>query len=492
MPQVDYAAIAPELIIVATLSAVLLADLLLPAGRKWLVMPVAFLGVLGALAMVLAISGRRSETLGGMFVLDQFAILFKVVFLLASLLVFAISHDYLKGDRVPQGEYYFLLLCSLLGMLVIASSRDLIAIFVALETITLPSFVLAGLRKGDLKSNEAALKFFLFGVLSSALMLYGMSLVYGMTGNTNLAKIAAAVKAVPPDPALAILSMFFIIVGFGFKVSAFPFQWWVPDTYEGAPVPIAAFLSVASKTAGFVGLISIMFIAFGGLADVWRPFLAIVAALTMTFGNFVALRQKHIVRLLAYSSIGQAGYILVPLGIISATNEAVNRQALVGVMVYLLIYAFMETGAFAVAVAYGKRGGYFIEDYAGLAKTSPLLALTMTAFLFSLAGVPPFAGWAAKLFVFQAAIGSFQAGINAAGWLAAIMAINTVVALFYYANVVRQMLFESPQEGAVVSIVPPLLRSAIVVAAVIVIAVGILPGVFSSLATNSVLVAPPL
>jgi NADH-quinone oxidoreductase subunit N len=489
--NVDYAAIAPELIVVATLSLVLLTDLALPDDRKWMSMPVALAGVVGALVMVLAISGKRSETLSGMFVIDQFAILFKVVFLLAALLVFAMSHDYLKDDRIHQGEYYFLILSSLLGMLVIASSRDLIAIFVALETISIPTFVLAGLRKSDLKSNEASLKFFLFGVLSTALMLYGMSLVYGMTGNTNLNAIATALDASPPEPSLAVLAVFFIIVGFGFKVSAFPFQWWVPDTYEGAPVPIAAFLSVASKTAGFVGLVLIMFLAFGGLADVWRPFLAIVAAMTMTFGNLVALRQRHIVRMLAYSSIGQAGYILVPLGIISATDPEINQQALIGAIVYLLIYAFMETGAFAVAVAYGKKGGgYFIDDYAGLSKTSPLLALTMVAFLFSLAGVPPFAGWAAKLFVFLAAIRAGQGGIDTAGWLVVIMAINTVIALFYYANVVRLMLFEAPREGTKVSFLPPLLRTAIVIPAVVVMVIGILPGLFSNLAGASTFVSP--
>lgn len=484
--QVAYAAIAPELVVVAAAAVVLLLDLLLPAERKWLVMPVSLLGVLGALGAVLPLAGKRVATLGGMFVIDEFAILFKVVFCLAALLVFAISHDYLKGDRIQTGEYYFLILSSLLGMLVIASSRDLIAIFVAIETISIPTFILAGLRKGDLKSNEASLKFFLFGVLSSALMLYGMSLIYGMTGTTNLARIATALEQNPASPELTILSIFFIIVGFGFKVSAFPFQWWVPDTYEGAPVPIAAFLSVASKTAGFVGLLLIMFIAFGGLADVWRPFLAIVAGLTMTFGNLVALRQRHIIRLLAYSSIGQAGYILVPLGLISVGNPEVNRQALTGAIVYLLIYAFMETGAFAAAVAHGKRGGgYFVSDYAGLFKTTPALALAMTTFLFSLAGVPFFAGWAAKLYVFKAAMGAAEAGIGGAGILAAVMAVNTVIAVFYYAAVARQMFFESPEEGARPILLPPLLRTAILVPAIVVLVVGILPEIFAGLADAS-------
>jgi NADH-quinone oxidoreductase subunit N len=486
--QIDYFAIAPELILLVALCAVLAIDLLVDERRKWLAMPVSVAGTLATLVAILAISQRRSVTLGGMFVLDHFAVIFKVIFCLAALLVFVMSHDYLRGDRIHQGEYYFLMLSSLLGMLVIASSRDLIAIFVALETITIPTFILAGLRKSDLRSNEASLKFFLFGVLSSALMLYGMSLIYGITGTTNLAEIRLVLAEAPPTAPMAILTIFFIIVGFGFKVSAFPFQWWVPDTYEGSPVPVAAFLSVASKTAGFVALLSIMFIAFGELADLWRPFLAIIAALTMTFGNLVALRQRHIIRLLAYSSIGQAGYILVPLGVITVGNETVNQEALVAAIVYLLIYAFMETGAFAAAVAHGRRGGgYFVEDYAGLFKTSPGLAVAMTVFLFSLAGVPPFAGWAAKLFVFRAAINAAGADVPAAAWLAAIMAVNTVVALFYYAAVVRQMFFEAPAEDRPTEITP-LLRTALLVPAVVILVVGIIPEFFGSIARASSLI----
>lgn len=487
--QIDYVAIAPEIVLVLTLCGVLGLDLVLPERRKELAMPAAFFGVLATLVVLLVISGRRSETLAGMFVLDSFAILFKIVFCIAALLVLVMSYDYLKGDSIKHGEYYVLLLSSLLGMLVIASARDLITIFVALETISLPAFVLAGIRKGDLRSNEAALKFFLFGVLSTALMLYGMSLVYGLTGTTNLNQIAVVLNTIPLEPAVAILSVFFIIVGFGFKVSAFPFQWWVPDTYEGSPVPIAAFLSVASKTAGFVGLLLIMFVGFASLADLWRPLFAILAALTMTFGNLVALQQKHIVRLLAYSSIGQAGYILLPLGVFSATNQDVNREAFVAIIVYLLIYAFMETGAFAVAIAYGKKGGgYFVKDYAGLWKRSPGLTLAMTAFLFSLAGVPPFAGWAAKLFVFRSAINAADAGVGTGGWLAAVMAINTVIALFYYAAVVRQMFFETATEERAAVEIPPLLRTAIAIPVVVVMVVGILPDLFGAIARATSLI----
>jgi len=480
--QIDYVALGPELLLTGVICAVLLIDLFLPPERKWLAMPAAFVGVLSTLGFVLFLAGEARSTLDGMFVVDPFSVLFKAVFCVATLIVFVISHDYLQEDDIHQGEYYTLMLCSLLGMLVIASSRDLIPIFVALELISVPAFVLAGLRKKDLKSNEAALKFFLFGVLSTAVMLYGMSLVYGITGTTNLTRIGLVLSAQPVFRSIAVLSVFFIIVGFGFKVSAFPFQWWVPDTYEGSPVPVAAFLSVASKTAGFVGLLQIMYIAFGGLADVWRPFIAIVAVLTMTFGNLVAMQQKHLIRLLAYSSIGQAGYILLPLGVASATDADLNQQAFVAAIVYLLIYAFMETGVFAVAIAAGRRGGgYLVDDYSGLATRSPGLALAMTIFLFSLAGVPPLAGWAAKLFVFLAVI---KAG---SVWLAVAMAVNTVIALYYYASVVKRMWIDKPATERPKVQIPALLGTAITLTAVIVVIVGIFPDLFGQLATLSTL-----
>jgi NADH-quinone oxidoreductase subunit N len=484
IPAVDYVALAPELILIAVICGVLLLDLFLPEDRKWTLMPASVMGVIATLLAVdnLVWSGGRRVTLGGMFVVDSFALLFKVVFCLAAILVFAISHDYLQEDEIHQGEYYTMLLCSLLGMLTIASSRDLIPIFVSLEMISLPAFILSGLRKSSLKSNEAALKFFLFSVLSTAVMLYGMSLIYGVTGTTNLAEISAFLAGHAVFKSIAILSIFFIVVGFGFKVSAFPFQWWVPDTYEGSPVPVAAFLSVASKTAGFVGLLQIMFLAFGGLADFWRPFLAMVAVLTMTFGNLVALKQKHIIRLLAYSSIGQAGYILLPLGVASATNASVNHGAFFATTTYLLIYAFMETGAFAVAIAHGRKSGYQVTDFAGLFRRSPGLALAMTVFLFSLAGVPPFAGWAAKFFVFSAVIN------GGGGWLAAVMAINTVIALFYYAAIVRQMFFEPSAVPSAPFEIPLLLRAAIGVSALAVVVVGILPDIFGALARSSTLI----
>lgn len=479
--RVDWIAVLPEVILTIALCGVLTADLFLTEQRRGLLTGLSLLGIAATFAAVINLAGDSRTTLSGMFVVDQFAVLFKALFCLAAFIVVVISHEYLKEDDIHRGEYQTMLLAALLGMLTIASSRDLVAIFVSLELISLPTFVLAGLRKSDLKSNEAALKFFLFGVLSTTVMLFGMSLIYGITGSTDLQAISRALASNVVLQPIAVLSVFFIIVGFGFKISAFPFQWWVPDTYEGSPVPVAAFLSVASKTAGFVGLLQIMFIGFRELADVWRPFLALVAVLTMTFGNLVAMQQRHLIRMLAYSSISQAGYILLPLGVATADNPSLNSQAMQAATVYLLIYAFMETGAFTTAIAFGRRGnGYMISDYAGLFTRAPALATAMAVFLFSLAGVPPLGGWAAKFFVFRAVI-------NGGAYLLAVaMAVNTVISLFYYAAVVRRMFFDAPATKRPV-LVPVLLGGSIAIMALAVLAIGILPEVFGRLAAEATL-----
>lgn len=478
--DVNLQALAPEIILALVAFTVMTVDLFLPKERRGIAFPLSVAGILATLAAVLNLYGENLTSLDGMFVVDRFAVIFKIIFCVAALLVFAVSQAYLKDDNdVPHGEYFTMMMFSLLGMLTIASSRDLIAIFVALEMISLPAFILAGIRKNDIRSNEAALKFFLFGVLSTALMLFGMSLLYGLTGATNLADVSAGLEGRDDIAEVALLAILFLIVGFGFKVSAFPFQWWVPDTYEGAPIPVAAFLSVASKTAGFVGLLQVMFLALGELADMWRPMFAVIGVVTMTFGNLVALQQRQIVRLLAYSSIGQAGYMLLPLGVASPTDGALNEQIVFATMVYLLIYAFMETGAFAAATAFARRaGGYMVDDYAGMFNRSPAMALAMATFLLSLAGVLPFAGFWAKFVVFRVLIEG--GGL----WLAIAMAINTVVSLFFYAAVVKKMFFDKSEVTTPV-VLPRVLSSPIVLAAAAVLVGGFLPDLFYRLADNS-------
>ena len=437
---VDLHAISPELVLAGTACLVLIADLFLPEDGKWLAVPLSAAGIIGTLAAIVSLLGEHTVTLSGAFEVDSFSLLFKGLFAVIGLFVLAISFDYFKTGRYYQGEYYFLMLCSLLGAFTISSARDLISVFIAIELISIPAFVMTGLRKRDPRSNEAALKFFLFGVLSSALMLYGMSLVYGYTGGlTNLGEIAGALAGKADEPIVA-LSVFFIVVGFAFKISAVPFHFWAPDTYEGAPSPVAAFLSTASKIGGFVGLLVLMYGAFPTVADAWRPAFAALAVLTMTVGNLIALKQRHIIRLLAYSGIAQSGYVLVTFALIDPNNLEVSRQAFQSALIYLAIYGVMDLGAFAAAVAFARKGGsYFIDDYAGLFQRSPALALMLAGFLVSLAGAPPMAGMWAKLFVFLAALDA------QAYWLAVVMGLNAVIAAWYYLAIVKRMFFEQPE-----------------------------------------------
>lgn len=481
LAPVDWHAIAPELVLTVTACLVLVVDAFLPDEAKWVTMPLSAAGILGTLAAVLSLLGDDRTTLAGSFEVDSFALLFKGLFCVIGLVILAISFHYFRSGRYYQGEYYFLMLCSLLGGIVMASSRDLISIFIAIELISVPAFVMTGLRKRDAKSNEAALKFFLFGVLSTAVMLYGMSLIYGISGGqTNLDAIRTSLSGAGDD-AIVVLGVFFLIVGFAFKISAVPFHFWAPDTYEGAPSPVAAFLSTASKIGGFVGLLVLMFRAFPEVADTWRPAFAILATLTMTVGNLIALRQRHIIRLLAYSGIAQSGYVLVAFALIDPSNVEASRQAFQSALIYLAIYGVMDLGAFAAAVAFARRGGtYFIDDYRGLWQRSPALAVLLAGFLVSLAGAPPMAGAWAKLFVFLAAI---EAEVY---WLAVVMGINAVVAAWYYLAVVKRMFFEAPDVSEPVE-VPYLLRAAMGAAALALVAVFVYPPIITELAERSTL-----
>jgi NADH-quinone oxidoreductase subunit N len=484
LQAVDWHALAPEFVLTAAACLVLVADLFLPRDAKWVAMPLAAAGLLGTLAAVVSLIGQDlpRETLADTFVVNNFALLFKGLFCVLGLLIVAISFHYFRRGRYYQGEYYFLLLCALLGGLVMASSRDLIAIFIAIELISAPGFVMAALRKGDPKSNEGALKFFLFGVLSTAVMLFGMSIIYGITGATQLDAVREGVAGLGSDEPVVVLGVFFLIVGFAFKVSAVPFHFWAPDTYEGAPSPVAAFLSTASKVGGFVGLLVLMFVAFPEVADAWRPLFAILAVATMTVGNLIALRQTHLIRLLAYSGIAQSGYVLVCFALIDPSNPEVMRTAFSAATIYLAIYALMDMGAFAAAIAFANnRGGtYFINDYSGLWSRSPVLATMLAAFLISLAGTPPMGGFWAKVFVFDATI---DARVY---WLAVVMGINAVIAAWYYLAVVKRMFFEAPEITDTVE-VPALLRVGMAVAAVSLFAVFVYPPFLTRLTDESIL-----
>lgn len=481
--EVDLHAIAPEIVLAGALLAVLVIDLFLPDRLKELNGSIAMAGVGGAAIALMTLIGDERTTFNGMFVLDSYALLFKFLFVAVAGVLLLMTVDYLNEEvREAQGEFYFLLLASLLGMMVMPSARDLIALFIALETVSIPAFILVGFRKREAGSNEAAIKFFLIGVLASAVMLFGMSLIYGVARSTNLAVIAEALKGHTDDP-LVLGSILLIITGFAFKVSAAPFHFWAPDTYEGSPVPVAAFLSVASKAAGFAGLLQVTFLAFPDFTHVWAPGFAILAAATMTIGNVVALSQTNIVRLLAYSSIAQAGYMLLPLGVVAGKGPDVQADAFASALTYILIYSFMNLGAFAVVVAVGrKRPGNRIDDYEGLLQREPGLALAGAFFLLSLAGVVPTAGFWAKFFVFRAAI---SAGTV---WLAAVMVLNTLVGLYYYVQIAAKMILREAPDRERLN-VPVALTAAIVVLALILVAVTVYPDAFNHFSPRSTLIA---
>ncbi|MDQ3569587.1 MAG: NADH-quinone oxidoreductase subunit N [Actinomycetota bacterium] len=480
-PYLDYAALAPELILTGVLVAVLLIDLFVGEDRKAVVAQVAGVGLLASLLPIafLAADGADRSMFSGAYVVDDFALVLKALFLVSGYVVLLMSTDHVQEGDYWKGEYYFLLLSSVLGMVVMCSSRDLLSIFVALELLSIPAYLLAGWRKRDLRSNEASLKYYLLGVLSSAVMLYGMSLVFGATGTTVLADIGAELGQAESSESLVALGIFFVVVGFAFKVSAVPFHFWAPDTYEGAPTPVTAFLSVASKAAGFVALLQLVFVGFFAQSDVWQPLFWFLAALTMTVGNLVALRQTNVVRLLAYSSVAQAGYMLVPFAV-GGASEVAAGTAQTAAIVYLLIYAAMNLGAFAIvmAVARKTRSGE-ISSYGGLFSYAPGLTVLMTVFLFSLAGIPPLGGWFAKLYIFKSAI---DAGTGWAVTLAVVAGVNSVVALFYYASVAREMWMRPVPDGDLTPIpVPPALGAALGITAAAVVAIGVYPQAFARL-----------
>jgi NADH-quinone oxidoreductase subunit N len=444
---VDLFALAPELSVLAGALLVLLVELFMPAGRKQQVNAIGVVAVLVGLAFViaLAVSGGDRAAFGNMFVVDTYALLFKAFFLSVALAVLFMSYRYFSEFRTYQGEYYFLLLSAFLGCMLMASARDLVMIFIALELVSVPGFVMAGLRKFDLRSNEGAMKFFLIGVLSVAVLLYGLSIVYGFTGTTDLVGVADQLRQLGDIPLLN-ASILFVIVGFGFKISAVPFHFWAPDTYEGAPVPVTAFLSVASKAAGFAGLLLVCFVAFEPVAHVWAVPLGIIAVVTMTVGNLTAMAQTNIVRLLAYSSIGHAGYMLVPFAVVSAGAVDVNRTAFAAVLLYLLAYGIMNLGAFAVVTAV-TRGDPTREltDYAGLGQRSSGMAMALTMALLSLGGIPLLVGFWAKFFVFRAAV---VADTGFGIFLASAVVVNSVIAMFYYLKIMRTMWMDEPVSRA--------------------------------------------
>ena len=476
-PKVDYHALAPEIVLAAGICVVLIVDLFVSETKKWITAMLAGFSLLAALVPVvtLAVIGSDVRSLfEGRYVIDNFSLIMKAMFLITGYVVVLLSTNEIEEGGYYQGEYYVLLLSSVLGMVMMTSARDLVSVFVAFEFLSIPTYMLAAWRKRDPKSNEAGMKYFLLGVFASAMLLYGMSLLYGATGSTKLTKIGELITGKGKLGGIEVMGVVFVIVGFAFKVSAVPFHTWAPDTYEGAPTPVTAFLSVASKAAGFVALILMVYLAFPHATDVYRPFIWVLAALTMTVGNVLALKQTNIVRMLAYSSISQGGFILMPLVVAGSTRSA--EASLRAIVVYLIIYAATNLGAFAVIIAVSRktRSGE-IASFGGLFGYAPGLAVLMTVFLASLAGIPPLGGWYAKF-------GAFNAVLTArSGWgysIAVIGAVNAVIATAYYVTVMREMWMKPAPLGDVTPVrIPGSIKAALAITGIATLVFGVLPGI---------------
>jgi NADH-quinone oxidoreductase subunit N len=474
-PHIDWAAISPEIVVaVGAVLLIALDSIMLERARPYMTV-IAGGTLLGAMipVLVLANDGTDRILFGGAFVVDNFALLLKAVLLLSGYVVVLLSTNYIAEGDYWESEYYAMLLASLLGMIVMASARDLVTIFVALELLSIPAYLMATWRKRDLKSNEAGLKYYLMGVFASAVMLYGMSLLFGATGTTILADIGRSIGAPDKPDAVIVLGVIFVIVGFAFKVSAFPFHTWAPDTYEGAPTPVTAFLAVASKTSGIIAMLLLVFVGFQGRSDIYEPLMWVLAAGSMTAGNLMALRQRNIVRLMAYSGIAQAGYMLAPLAV-AGHNEATAGRALDAIVTYLAIYAAMNLGVFAVIIAVARKTrSADLDTYRGLFQYAPGLTVAMTIFLMSLAGIPPLGGWFAKLQIFWALI---SASTVSGTILAVVVGVNSVIALFYYANIARRMWADDVPDGDTTPIrVPSSLQSALAITVVATLLFGFLP-----------------
>ncbi|KUN34280.1 NADH-quinone oxidoreductase subunit N [Streptomyces longwoodensis] len=478
--SVDWLAIAPPTLAAVVALAVLVADLFVPEARKQLLgwLSVAGLAASAALLLPLLDGDRSTFCVTGTrdacsYTVDRFTLVIQFLVLGGALLAALLSVTALKDARkeLPEGEFWFLLLSSAAGAALLPASRDLATLIVALEVASLPAFALVGLRHGDRRSSEAALKFFLSSVTATAVSLLGISFVYATTGTLHLTRVADRIQHVDGQlHTLAQTGVVLTLVGFAFKTAAVPFHFWVPDTYVGAPLPIAAYLSVVGKAVGFSGLILVTVVAFPSYADVWGPALAALAALTMTVGNVGALRQRttraySAVRLLAWSSVGQAGYLLVPIAAAAYSDDA--DHAVGSTLAYALMYAAVNLGAFAVAALVGRTARENrVTDYRGLYASHPVTALLLAFFLLCLAGLPPgIIGLFAKVTVFSAAV---DAGL---GWLAVVMAVNVVIALFYYLQWTA-LLFRAPEGEPAKHRVPAPLTAAITLTAVVGIALS--------------------
>ncbi len=474
-PAVPLGPLLPTLIVVGTGMLVLLLDLLPPRDSKAHLGTVALAGLVAALLAAMTRWGADGRAFRDMIVLDQLALFFHVAIVYAAALVILLSVDYLRRAGAESGEYYALVLFSTSGMLLLASAGDLIIVFLGVELMSLSLYVLAGLFTLRREGPEASMKYFLLGVFASAFLLYGIALVYGATGVTNFDRIAAVVAGRPHDP-LFLVGLGLLLVGLGFKVASVPFHMWAPDVYQGAPTSITAFIATASKAAVFAVLIRLIVAAFRGFQADWVMLLWVLAALTMTVGNVVAVAQSNLKRMLAYSSVAHVGYMLVGL-------VAGGTAGAAAVLFYVLAYVFTTVGTFGVITMCerGDREAVDVADYAGLARRSPLLALVLSLFLLSLVGIPPLGGFVGKFYVFGSAV---RAGYL---WLAVIAVLNSAIAAYYYLRVIVYMYMREPEGETAARYTPSFAGAlALTIALVGVVLLGLVPAPFADLAQAAV------
>ena len=477
-PAVMVSALLPVLIVLAAAAVVLVLDVLPPRDTKSHLGGVALVGIIAALLSIVVRWGAETRAFRDMVLLDGYAMFFDLIICYAAALVVMLSMDYLGRTGSESGEYYALVLFSTAGMMLMASAGDLVVVFLSLELMSLSLYVLAGLFKTRLTSGEASMKYFLLGAFASSFLLYGIALLYGATGTTNLDRIAAAAAARGGEP-MILIGLGLLLVGFGFKISSVPFHMWAPDVYEGAPTSITALIATGSKAAAFAALIRVLTVALRGAQADWSALLWALAALTMTVGNVVALAQSNLKRMLAYSSIAHVGYML--MGLVAGGPAGAGA-----ILFYLLAYTFTTIGAFGAIALCARAGEEAVEvsDYAGLARRHPVLAAALALFFLSLIGIPPLAGFVAKFYLFGAAV---RAGYI---WLTVIAVLNSAVAAYYYLRVIVYMYMREP-DGEPMAVAPSLAGGlALTLAVAGIVILGLMPAPFADLA--QVAVAPLL
>ncbi|MDT3697896.1 MAG: NADH-quinone oxidoreductase subunit N [Thermincola sp.] len=475
--DVNFSLLSVEILTILLALGVLIIGLLVPKEQSYGLGYLVTIGLAGILIFSFGYYGVNTSIFDGMYWIDDFSVFFKQLFLASAVLVTLAATMYVKKIGSNYGEFFVMLVFATLGMMVLASAGDFVTLYLGLETMTITFYILTGYRKDDSKSVEAGVKYLILGALSSAVLLYGLSLVYGITGTTMIGEVAAKLKTFGSMPAALLVGLVFVIAGFGFKISAVPFQMWSPDVYEGAPTPVTAFLAVGSKAAAFAVMVRVFFIAFPDYDTQWKLLFAALAALTMIIGNLVAIPQTNIKRMLAYSSIAQAGYIMT--GVVAANTAGVK-----GVAFYGMLYVFATMGAFIVVMNFSANtGSDEIKDYAGLAQRSPLMASVLTISLLSMAGIPPLAGFAGKFYLFSSIVNQGYL------WLVIIGLLMSMASVYYYLSVVKVMFMADPPSDSPIE-VPAGAKAALIISMVITVILGVWPqplSILANLAANSLL-----